>query len=81
MLQLTFTYRFGPGFSEERFQITTSQKLQNDKPRVFFKAHSNEMNYVGMIEFGHDQSLHQEIHLSLVCAQFWQCFDCHCHLK
>ena len=58
-------YRFGPRIPEKRPQVSPSEQLEDDEPRVFVEAHSDEADDVGVVELGHDQRLHQEVHLGL----------------
>lgn len=52
------SYRFGSRLSEEVLEISASQELDDDEPRVFVKADSDEVNDVWVIELAHNQSLH-----------------------
>ena len=48
---------------------------------MLFKADPDEVNNVGMIEFGHDEGLHQKVQLGLVGAHLGQRFDGHGHFQ
>lgn len=39
---------------------------------MLIKADANEMNYIGMMELGHDDGLHEEIHFRLIGRQLWK---------
>ena len=39
---------------------------------MFVEANTDEVNNIGVVEFRHDDGLHQEIHLCLIGRQFRQ---------
>jgi len=71
----TWFVRLGARVPEESLEVPASQKLQDYKSWVLLEANSDELDDVGMLELAHYQGFHQEVHLSLVGRQLWQCFD------
>ena len=66
------TDRFRPGLAQECLEIAAGEQFEDDEARVFVETDANEVDDVGVVELGHDQRLHQKVHLCLVRRQLWQ---------
>lgn len=63
-------YRFGSGFSEEGLQVPASEQLEDDETGMLVEADPDEVDDIGVMEFGHDDGLHEKVHFRLIGRYF-----------
>lgn len=63
---------FRTRLSEERLQVAAGQQLEDDEARMLIETDADEVHDVGVMEFRHDDRLHEEVHLGLVGRQLGQ---------